>query len=464
MTRLVPATALLAVLLASPVWAQTAFPPDFSQLVEQNSPAIVSIEANGVPEEGDDSAEPSNPLDELPEDSPFRDYFKRFFEQQPLPPTPQASSGSGFFISTEGYLLTNAHVVEGATDITVHLNDRRELKAKLIGTDTRSDVALLKVEGQNLPTVKIGDPKSSKVGQWVLAIGSPFGFDYTATAGIISSIGRNLPSGNYVPFIQTDAAVNPGNSGGPLFNLSGEVIGINSQIYSRTGGYQGVSFAIPIDLAMEVVEQLKTSGKVARGWLGVLIQEVSGELAQSFGLDRPRGALVGQVLEDSPAAKAGIQVGDIILSFNGQAVATSSELPPLVGRIRPGNSAELLLFRAGKEMALTLKIEELPDNPQTTSSSKAPIKPESNRLKAQVSEVASDGGKPAGILVGKLEEGPASKAGLQPGDIILRLDNQEVRTLIDFNRTLKALPSGRPIALLIHRGEGALFLAVTLGD
>ncbi|HXH02872.1 MAG TPA: DegQ family serine endoprotease [Candidatus Competibacteraceae bacterium] len=459
MTRFVPTLALLALLSwGSVASAQTPF-PDFTRLVEENSAAVVSIEASsGNEEESDNGGLDNLPI---PEDSPFYDYFRRFFEQNPqIPRPPQASTGSGFIISADGYVLTNAHVVESAAEITVHLADRRELKATLVGSDNRSDIALLKVEGRDLPTVKIGDPQKLKVGQWVLAIGSPFGFDYTATQGIISSLGRNLPSGNYVPFIQTDAAVNPGNSGGPLFNLAGEVIGINSQIYSRTGGYQGVSFAIPIDIAMDVVDQLKTTGKVLRGWLGVMIQEVTGELAQSFGLDRPRGALVGQVLEDSPAAKAGVQVGDIILAFNGQPVTSSGELPPLVGRVRPGNKSQLTLFRGGKEMTLEVTIEELPDSPKQAAA--GGTMPQANRLKITVAEVPTEQRQDGGVAVSKVEDGPAARAGIQVGDIILRLNNKPVNSVTEFNALVKELPTGKPVPVLIKRGDGALFLALTL--
>jgi serine protease Do len=329
-----------------------------------------------------------------------------------------------------------------------------------MGTDPRSDIALLKVEANNLPTIKIGDPSKLKVGQWVLAIGSPFGFDYTATQGIISSLGRNLPSGGYVSFIQTDAAVNPGNSGGPLFNLNGEVIGVNSQIYTRSGGYQGVSFAIPIDVAMDVAEQLKTTGRVSRGWLGVMIQEVTSELAESFGLDKPKGALVGQVLVDSPAQAAGLAAGDIIVAFNDQPVGTSRELPPMVGRIRPGKEATVTVIRDGKEQILAVTIEELPDDLQK----RAYLGAAGNRLKLKVSDLPAElRSETKGVSVNEVEEnGPASRAGIQPGDIIVRLNNKEITDTNQFEALVKELPAGKPLPVLVQRGEGALFLALTI--
>ena len=461
MKSLLSQGAVVAVALL--LWGQAApgaeF-PEFTRLVEQNSAAVVSINATGKPRAGKPELFPP-----IPEDSPFYEYFKRFFEDQPgAAPKGRrpASVGSGFVISADGYILTNSHVVEDMEQITVGLSDRRELTAKVIGTDSRSDLALLKVEADRLPTVRIGDATRLKVGQWVLAIGSPFGFEYTATQGIISALGRSLPSDNYVPFIQTDVAVNPGNSGGPLFNLDGEVIGINSQIYTRTGGYQGVSFAIPIDVAMDVVDQLKTQGKVARGWLGVLIQEVTPELAKSFGLDKPRGALVGQVMEDSPAKKAGVQVGDIIVAFDGLPVNRSSELPPLVGRIRPGNKANLAVFRNGSQQDLPVTIEELPEEAQQL----ATAKPLANRLRLTVKEPSGERGKEVqGVEVTAVdEEGPAADAGIRPGDIIISLNNEAVSGVPQFDALVKKLPAGKPLPVLIQRGEGRLFLALTIPE
>ncbi|MBK8963841.1 MAG: DegQ family serine endoprotease [Candidatus Competibacter sp.] len=437
--------------------------PDFVTLVERYSPAVVSIQTKSEPKE----QRPKRGHPAIPEDSPFHDYFKRFFEEMPdMPSGPRSSVGSGFIISADGYVVTNAHVVEDMSSIVVGLSDRSELAAQVIGADKRSDIALLKVKTDaKLPTVKFGDSGKVKVGQWVLAIGSPFGFERTATQGIISALGRSLPSDNYVPFIQTDAAVNPGNSGGPLFNLDGEVIGVNSQIYSRSGGYQGVSFAIPIDVAMEVVEQLKAGGKVARGWLGVMIQEVTPELAQSFGLDKPRGALIGQVLADGPAQKAELKTGDIIVAFNGQPVQHSSDLPLMVGRTRPGTSATLALVREGKELNLNAKIEQLPDEAkrQPTLNDEAP---RADRLGLTVVDLPPEKRKPgsSGVLVKEVADGPAASAGIRPGDIISRINNVEVSDAGQFVDLLKQLPAGRPLPILVRRENGALFLALTIPE
>lgn len=440
--------------------AQSAEYPDFVTLVEQYSPAVVSIQTKSEVKEHNRRGHP-----QLPDNSPFNDYFKKFFEQMPdAPSRPQSSVGSGFIISPDGYIVTNAHVVEDMDSIVVGLSDRTELPAKVIGKDRRSDIALLKVKTDaTLPVVKIGDARTLKVGQWVLAIGSPFGFERTATQGIISALARSLPSDNYVPFIQTDAAVNPGNSGGPLFNLNGEVIGVNSQIYSRSGGYQGVSFAIPVDVAMEVVEQVKGGGKMTRGWLGVMIQEVTAELAQSFNLDKPHGALVGQVMAEGPAQKAGVKTGDIIIAFNGQPVQHSSDLPLMVGRTRPGHSAPLLVIRDGKEQTLTVKLEELPDENKLQATAEPVTR---NRLGLIVGELPGDKRKKgdSGVLVKDVDEGPAATAGIRAGDVIVRLNNVEMTDLNQFVDLVKDLPAGRPIPVLIKRDNGSLFLALTVPE
>ena len=326
--------------------------PDFTKLVEENSAAVVNISTKQKRSLRHPSIKGFE-MPDLPEDSPFNDLFRRFFgegnggeghERQ----YDSRSLGSGFFISEDGYLLTNHHVAVDADEILVRLSDRREFVAEVVGTDKRSDIALLKIDADNLPVVKVGGSTDLKVGEWVLAIGSPFGFDHSVTQGIVSAKGRSLPSDSYVPFIQTDVAINPGNSGGPLFNLDGQVVGVNSQIYSRTGGFMGLSFAIPIEMAMDVAEQLKTRGHVTRGWLGVLIQDVTRQLAESFGMDTPHGALVAKVLEGSPAEKAGIRVGDIIVSFDGKRIGNSSVLPPLVGATRIGRKVELKVIREGR--------------------------------------------------------------------------------------------------------------------
>ncbi len=439
------------------VWAVEY--PDFVALVEQYSPAVVSVQTKTDFKE---RLKHGNPT--LPKNSPFYDYFKHFFDEMPdIPAEQHLSVGSGFIISSDGYVVTNAHVVEDVSDIVVGLSDGYEINAQLIGKDERSDIALLKVKTEiTLPAVKFGDVHRAKVGQWVLAIGSPFGFESTATQGIISALGRNLPSDNYVSFIQTDAAINPGNSGGPLFNLDGEVIGVNSQIYSRSGGYQGVSFAIPIDIAMEVVDQLKNSGTVNRGWLGIQIQALTPELGKSFGLEKPHGALVGQILSDGPAQSSGIKVGDIIIAFNGQAVQHSSDLPMMVGRTRPGTSVLLTVIRDGKERHLTVQISQLPDesklqNVMTGSHT-------NNRLGLVIEKLPLEKRKQGntGVLVKDVDEGPAAKAGIRPGDVIIRINNIDVSDVNKFSDLIEQLPINKPIPVLILREDGALFLALTI--
>jgi serine protease Do len=451
--------------------ATTRALPQFTELVAQNGPTVVNIstkQSQNLTQRFQGFSIP-----DLPEDSPLQDFFRHFFgdqgEQGEVPEEDQQSRslGSGFIISSDGYVLTNAHVVEGADEIIVRTSDRREFVATLVGSDKRSDIALLKVDGQDLPTVRIGSARDLLVGEWVLAIGSPFGFEHSATAGIVSAKGRSLPSENYVSFIQTDVAINPGNSGGPLFNLDGEVVGVNSQIYSRTGGFMGLSFAIPIDLVMEVVEQLKTKGRVSRGWLGVLIQDVTRELAPTFGLNQPQGALVAQVLRDSPATAAGILPGDVILSYNGREVPTSSALPPLVGATAVGETARLEVMRKGQRLKLEVKIAELPEEDQIAGSAREPEPDKSNRLGLVVREIAADQRQElaleqGGVLVESVKEGPAAKAGITSGDIILMLDNQPVDSLEGFNRILEAIEPGRSVAVLIQRGDGRMFYALRL--
>ena len=344
----------LCLLLLVPVAgvAQVQGLPDFTELVEKQGPAVVNVSTT--------SAARSGPQSPVPEDDPFYDFFRRFGPPQPRDYEAR-SLGSGFIISADGYILTNAHVVEAAEDITVKLNDKREFKAKVIGSDRRTDVAVIKIEASGLPAVKIGDPERLKVGEWVLAIGSPFGFESTVTAGIVSAKGRSLPQENYVPFIQTDVAINPGNSGGPLFNLKGEVVGMNSQIYSRTGGFMGLSFAIPIDVAMDITNQLRTVGRISRGRIGVVIQEVTKELAESFGLPKAAGALVNSVEKGGPADKAGLEPSDVILKFEGKAVNSSSDLPRIVAQTRPGAKATVQIWLIpGRSIAGDGLIVEIP--------------------------------------------------------------------------------------------------------
>ena len=361
--------------LASAVQARDL--PEFTQLAERNSPAVVNISTQQKSKV--QRALPKGfSMPDVPEGSPFSDLFKHFFGEgmDEFADRESQSLGSGFVISPDGYILTNYHVVGDADAIQVHFSDRRTYDAKVIGSDKGSDIALIKIEAKDLPTVKLGKSSDLKVGEWVLAIGSPFGFDHTVTAGIVSAKGRSLPSENYVPFIQTDVAINPGNSGGPLINLDGEVVGINSQIYSRTGGFMGLSFAIPIELAVNVADQLRDSGRVARGYLGVLIQDVDRNLAESFGMAQPHGALVSRVMPDSPADQAGLKVGDVILEFNGKPLLNSSQLPPMVGTARVEEKATLLLLRGGKEKEVAITVGRLPDDEEEASALPAIAQPD----------------------------------------------------------------------------------------
>jgi serine protease Do len=402
----------------------------------------------------------------------MQEFFKRFgIPNFPgIPPqggdqSPQESvngTGSGFIIESNGYIITNAHVVAQADTVVVKLADKREFKAEILGMDRRTDVALLKIKAKNLPKVELGNPEKIKVGQWVAAIGSPFGLENTMTVGVVSAKGRALPQENFVPFIQTDVAINPGNSGGPLFNTEGEVIGINSQIYSRTGGYMGLSFAIPIDVAINVADQLKKNGKVIRGWLGVAIQEVTEELSESFGLDNTSGALIAMVEKASPAEKGGIQPGDIILKFNNNVIVSSSDLPKFVGTIKPFTKVPVEILRKGKKIKLDVKVGEMPSEETVVASRESKIN-EVNRIGLSLRQLNNDDRKKIngrnGLLVVKVE-GSASTSGIRTGDVILAFNNSAVESIASFNKKIRRVPKGKTIALLIYRNGNTIYIPV----
>lgn len=428
--------------------------PDWSTLFEDNKSSVVSITVKGKEEVQANQGFPF-----FDDNDPFQFFFgeprQRQYQQKPRERIVR-SGGSGFIVDKNGIIVTNAHVIGKADEILVQLSDRRELPAKLIGKDDRSDVAVLQIDAKALPAVKIANVDDLKVGQWVMAVGSPFGLDYTATQGIISSLGRNLPSDNYTPFIQTDAAVNPGNSGGPLFNTKGEVIGINSQIYTSTGSYAGVSFAIPIDLAMDVVNQLQANGKVVRGWLGVQIQDVNADLAKSFKLDKPKGALIASILPNGPAASSDLKVGDLILTFNGKEITTSSELPVLVSRAKVNENAKLEILRDGQKKTVEVKIkatdaDQLANQIQDASN---------NRLGLVVEEVAN--GSQKDIVVSLVSEGPAADVGIGRGDVIAQINGMDIQTLADFNHAVSGLKTGDVVRLLVKRGGNAYFVGVPI--
>jgi len=390
--------------------------------------------------------------------------FRYFFDNIPQQQRPTSGFGSGFVISEDGYIVTNAHVVDSADEVRIELADRTEYVATIVGSDERSDIAVLKIAANDLATVTLGDSDTVNVGQWVLAIGSPFGFEYTATQGIVSAVSRSLPDENYVPFIQTDAAVNPGNSGGPLFDTEGRVIGVNAQIFSRSGGYMGLSFAIPINVAMSVVEQLKSNGYVSRGWLGVYIQNVDQALAESFGLDRPKGALVTRVTENSPAERAGLALGDVILSFNGTPISRSSELPPLVGLVPVGEEAEIEVQRRNKSITLTVTIAELDDadsgnTPRINSSGDPSLGVTIGQITQAQREQLGD----TGVLIEKVEPGSvAAEAGIRSGDVLMSFNQTDIKSAKQLRQLIKTAPKGKPVPVLIVRNNQPLFSALTV--
>lgn len=453
--------ALILLLSACTVHADL---PDFRQLVKQASPAVVNISTVQHARKSS-----TNPQDYgLPQEIP--EIFRHFFGvpehfQQPHS-TERTSLGSGFIISKDGYILTNNHVVQNADEIVVRLNDRRELEAKLIGADETTDLALLKVEAKNLPIVKLGDSEKLEVGEWVIAIGSPFGFDYSVTAGIVSAKGRSLPNDNYVPFIQTDVAINPGNSGGPLFDLNGNVVGINSQIYTRSGGFMGVSFAIPINVALEVSEQLKDKGRVSRGWLGVMIQEVNKDLAESFGLSKAAGALVVQIMPNSPASASKLENGDIITHLDGKPILLSSDLPQLIGRVKPGSKVTLEVVRNGKKQKVVVEIGLIPEsNSELASTSKA--KAESiKRLGIVVGDPTAKQRRDYGdgVVVHEVKSGAASQAGVFNGDIITMIYGHSVGSVAEFEEVVSKIPSGKNVPIRLVRRGSAMFIALKIAD
>lgn len=430
--------------------------PDFTDLAEKQGLAVVNVSTTQTVR--------SQGAPQLPfsEDDPFYEFFRRF-----APPMPREfesrSLGSGFIISADGYVLTNAHVVDSAEEITVKLTDKREFKAKVIGSDKRTDVALIKIDAASLPKVTLGDPNKLKVGEWVVAIGSPFGFENSVTAGIVSAKGRSLPQENFVPFIQTDVAINPGNSGGPLFNLKGEVVGINSQIYSRTGGFMGLSFAIPIDVAMEVADQLRTTGKVNRGRIGVVIQEVTKELAESFGLSKPSGALINSVEKGGPADKAGLEPSDVILKFDGKTVNNSSDLPRVVGATKPGSKVAVQIWRKGAAKDISLMVGEIPADDKMAQ--RPGKKDQDTRYGMMLDNLTPEQKSELGIKGGVLVEeaqGAAARAGIRRGDIILAVNNQDVKSVENFTQLLGKYEKGRSVALLIRRGDNALYIPLRI--
>lgn len=437
---------------AAPQPTSPASLPDFSTLVSKFGAAVVNITVES------DARRVAMPNADNPfEGTPFGEFF-RFVP--PAPPT--HSMGSGFLISDDGYLLTNAHVVGEAKTVTVKLTDKREMEGKVVGRDPATDVALVKIEAANLPHVTLADPKDLKVGEWVVAIGSPYGFENSVTAGIVSATGRSLPGDAYVPFIQTDVAVNPGNSGGPLFNLKGEVVGINSQIFSRSGGYQGLSFAIPIDIAQQVATQLKTTGSVTRGWLGVTIQDVNQDLAKAFNLDKPRGALVSALAENGPAKSAGIKEGDVIIAVDGQTIESSGDLARLIGAGAPGRTASLDLIHNGKRTTRTVKLGTVPGSKDVESASND--EQGGAKLNVTVAELGPEQktelGVDHGVVVQDVKPGAAARAGVQPGDVILQVNGKRVESVSTLRKGLDALAKGQPAALLIKRGDSTLFVPV----
>ena len=459
--------------------------PDFTPLVEKVGPTVVNISTKYAPKKSHGRQLPELNIPGFPNDHQFNELFRHFFGEQGglggfgdgfgrnnggIDGHKTQSLGSGVIISSDGYILTNHHVIDKASEIIVKLADGRELVAEVIGSDSRTDVALIKISATGLPAAKLGRKKPAKVGEWVMAIGSPFGFDYSATVGIISATGRSLPKENYVPFLQTDVAINPGNSGGPLFDLDGNVIGVNSMIYSKSGGFMGLSFAIPIEIAMNVVDQLRDNGKVSRGWLGVLIQDVTRELAESFGMEKPDGALVAQIMEDGPAANSDLQVGDIILKFNGKPVSSNTALPPIVGQVAAGSSVPVIVLRKGSKKKIMVTVGELPDESDNSSQVTKNGKQQrvDKRLGVAVSNPTKEQRKrvkvrSGGVVIDVVEnDSPAQRAGIRAGDMLVMLAGVDIQNTNHFASVLKKLPAGKTVLAYVVRESGAIFIAIKL--
>ena len=441
--------------------------PDFASIAQQYGPAVVNITVTGTHKTGFPGRGGKSEDEDEDQQDPFQQFFRGLPFRFEVPPSevPMQGQGSGFIVQPDGVVLTNAHVVREAREVTVKLTDRREFQAKVLGLDPATDIAVLRIDAKDLPTVKLGKPEAARVGDWVLAIGSPFGFENSVSAGIISAKGRSLPGETSVPFLQTDVAVNPGNSGGPLFNLQGEVIGINSAIYSRTGGYMGLAFAIPIDVARNVEEQLLKTGKVQRGRLGIGIQEVSASLARSFGLDRPMGALVSTVESGGPAEKAGLQPGDVILAFNGKKIETSSELPPVVAQTKPGTKSEMEIWRGGKKQTLGVAVGEMKNEPVARNGNTPPNAEEGGKLGLAVRALTPEerkqlGGNASGLVVERAT-GPAAKAGLRRGDLITAVNGKPVKSVEDLRAMVAKAKDN--VALLVKRGDATVFVPIEIG-